>query len=264
MELNLTFLQECLFDDYNTVLKYIQAFNRKSFNINTGFLYVENKKADFGEDVRYTALNLSGIKLAGEYIAVSLYDKKRETVENNPLDGSIEFADDVPSITRLEFRIKGERKLGQEFDEGAGNFFLLSQEKLEEVFKKLVERYFIKPYENYYKESKTILSRIISNLNVSNNKNWKTDLIKEINSHKDSAGYPIVLENTDIDEYLEFDPTFKRNKKSYRMKIQDLLKNSNIFTVVSKNSYYILGNFMLKVYYLKSLSDNREIDYVIY
>lgn len=265
VELNLTFVQDCLFDDYNTALKYIQAFARKSFKINTGFQYTEDKKANFQKDglIKYTALNLSGIKLAAEYIVISLYDKKRETYENTPIDGEIKFADDIQSITRLEFRIKGENKLGQEFGSGAGNFFLLSQAKIEEVFRKLVERYFIKPYESYYKESQKILSNIISNLNVSNNKSWKTDFLKEINSYKDSAGYPIILESTDIDDCLEYDPTFKRNKKLYKVKLHNLLQKSGIFIFDNKNLYCVLGNFMLKVYYSKSLSDCREIDYVI-
>lgn len=276
LELNLTFHMECDFSDLKRPLQYYQKYIDARY-INSLYVYNGKKKKEFtwnDPEEKYAKLKLSGMQSKSKNIVVKLYDKAYETIydakyNKNPSQLiSFEKYARLPkkSLVRLEFKILGKaaifKYLSTTYLKG------LDQDKILSAYQKLIDHYFVAPYEKYYEESskklKTLFKRMANEHITRRGYNWKIWLLQEIRSEEiSSQNTPMCLESQDIEEFFWQVPTFAHDKNRYRKELYELLSTVHIFKKDYQNSYSILGNFFLKTRYFKGLSQSRRIGYTV-
>lgn len=286
VELNLTFRQNCKFDELMRSVSYYQNYTRK------GYTTKEFKAADEGivhfcvdmsdcytKDLftkkrkkierQYSRMKTTGFVTSSKSIIVKLYDKKEETMAYAAAHGyDLKFEGEDEAIIRLEFRIKNSGQLQNYFetDDRPVYFRKLSQERLEETYIDLVNSFFKHTYEKeYVPESTNALIAIISKLNTSvKGGRWKEGLVKTILSQEVwQKSTPALLTEKDIASVLQYNPTFARKPKKYLEILMNLLQEDDYYKKGQTRAYDMLYNFLHKTYNLKTLSEYRRAAYAI-
>lgn len=287
IELNLTFKQDCIFNELMRSVSYYQNYTRK------GYVTQEYKLADEGQVnfcanmkgvytkdqitkkkrkivQKYSKMKTSGLTTSADTISLKLYDKKEETIAYADSIGyELKFEGDE-AIVRLEFRIRNKDQLkryfGYEEEEDDVVLWDLSQKMIEDAYVRLVDVFFKKTYEDgYVKESMDALIGIVSTLKTSEKGGkWKQDIIKEINAQEVwQKSTPALLSEKDIASVVRYNKTFARRPNDYIKTIMELLKESDFYPKGQKNAYDMLYNFLNKTYNLKTLSDYRRIGFAV-
>ena len=277
IELNLTFVQNCDFNNLMRSVSYYQNYTRR------GYSTKEYKEAD-EESVIYDSkpdnrtrsklkiyqpnlrMCTTGFVTANQSIAVKLYDKKRETITYAEEHGySLEFENGF-SIIRLEFEIRNRKQLQKYFKSQDKLVFFddLSQADIECTYVTLVHNFFKAPYEEkYVPESICTLKNIIETLDTSRKGGlWKQELIREVLSQEIWAkATPALLSEKDILSVMKYNRTFATHPARYKKVLLELLKESSHFKRGQNTAYQMLYDFLNKTFYLASLSSNRELGF---
>ncbi len=285
VELNLTFRQNCDFNDLMRSVSYYQNYTRKGYvtkefkaadeeivyfcaNLDDCVSYdqVERKKRRIR--TKYSRMKTTGFTTSSKSVTVKLYDKKTETIAyagSNDYDLKIEGDE---ALIRLEFKIRNRDQLRRYFGTGDMDVFLwdLSQSKLEKTFTGLVDTFFKKTYENgYVPESTQALIGIVSSLDTSGKGGkWKQDLINAVLSQEIwQKSTPALLTEKDIISVIQYNKTFSRHPKKYQKILMDLLVESDIYKKGQQHGYDMLFNFLNKTYSLCTLSQRRRIGFAV-
>ena len=280
VELNLTFRQECDFNDLMRSVSYYQLYTRK------GYVTREFRTSDAGivsylgsnsRNIRekYNRMKVTGYTTASQSVIIKLYDKKAETIayaNSQKFDLRIEGN----SIVRLEFEIRNPDQLKRYFNTGDKPVYIkdLSQEKIESVYKNLVDIFFKTPYEGcttdehehcYVKDSLTTLRNIVSSLDTtSKGGKWRTDLIKAVLSEEIfKKATPALLKEDDLSDVIKYNKTFARHPAKYKKILHDLLQESETYKKGQAHAYDMLYNFLNKTYNLDTLSQYRWMGFIV-
>ena len=263
IEINTTFHMNCSMSDLCNSLAFYQNFTK----LDSRKYNVANKKSKNGVD--YTNSAYTGLGSIGSTIKVKLYDKALETAiaynkaNEGRSDKKLYFEDyeleQKPSLVRLEFELYKKEELEVYFD----NLSLcsLTQNDIQKAFDKLVNKFFIRGYEKYYDNAAKNIKRLLDSIDTSDKK-WKTTLLKELLSEGYSGNStPILLNEVDINGFIDSKPLFKVHPARYKKILMELLAEANIYPRFESDTYDILGNFFLRIY-AGQLSTHRLIVYM--
>lgn len=286
VELNLTFRQNCKFDHLMRSVSYYQNYTRR------GYITKEFKTSDAGivrcmdnimakcntEDdynrtkraveQKYAKMRSTGYVTANQSISVKLYDKKEETIAYAKSQGYDLKIEGDEAIVRLEFRIRNSGQLQNYFDTDAKPVYFskLTQEDLERTYVALVDTFFKSPYEKQYvPDSLKALTAIIKSIDTSKKGGkWKQELIREVLSQEIwQKSTPALLSEKDIISVMQHNKTFAAHPKKYREILLELLRESDTYEKGQENAYDMLFNFLIKTYYLRTLSSARRIGFAV-
>ncbi len=285
VEINLTFRQNCDFNDLMRSVSYYQNYCRK------GYVTKEFKASDEGivhfcadrrdcitEDLwkkkkrriihKYSKMKTTGFTTSSQSVSVKLYDKKEETIVYANSQGYDLKIEGDEAIIRLEFRIRNRDQLKRYFDTGKEPvyFWNLSQQKIEKAYIGLVDKFFKQAYEQgYVPESLNVLIGIVSALNTSERGGkWKQKLIKDILSQEIwQKSTPALLREVDIASVIQYNPTFARHPDRYKKILFEILRESEIYKKGQINAYDMLLNFLNKTYHLKTIGQRRRVGYAV-
>ena len=285
VELNLTYRQNCDFNDLMRSVSYYQHYTRKRyvtreykasdeemvhFCVDMGDCVTEDQIAKKKRRIRdrYSRMRTTGFTTSSQSVILKLYDKKAETIAYAKSQGYDLKIEGDESIIRLEFCIRNRDQLRRYFGTGDKdvNLWNLSQESIEKTYINLVDKFFKKTYEErYVPESIDALSGIISSLDTSGKGGrWKQTLIKEILSQEIwQKATPSLLTEKDISGVIQHNHTFARHPDKYKKIIVNLLKESDIYKKGQDHAYDMLYNFLNKTYALKTLSKRRRVGYAV-
>lgn len=284
VELNLTFRQNCDFNNLMRSVCYYQDYTRKGYvtkefkTSDAGIVrcmdYVMNgcrTEAEYNRKKRsiekqYVKMRTTGYVTSNQSVFIKLYDKKNETIAYAKSHGYDLKIEDDAAIVRLEFRIRNSGQLQNYFgtEKDPVYFFQLSQEKIEMTYVNLVDIFFKSTYENQYvPESMETLYNIVSALDTSSKGGkWKQDLLREILGQEIwKKSTPALLSEKDISSVMKYNKTFSRHPEKYKKVLFELLQESDVYEKGQKNAYDMLFNFLIKTYYLRTLSQHRRIGY---
>lgn len=264
IEINTTFHMNCSMSDLCNSLAFYQNFTK----LDSRKYNVANKKSKNGVD--YTNSAYTGLGSIGSTIKVKLYDKALETAiaynkaNEGRSDKKLYFEDyeleQKPSLVRLEFELYKKEELEVYFD----NLSLcsLTQNDIQKAFDKLVNKFFIRGYEKYYDNATKNIKRLLDSIDTSDRK-WKTTILKELLSEGYSGNStPILLNEVDINGFIDSKPLFKVHPARYKKILMELLAEANIYPRFESDTYDILGNFFLRIY-AGQLSNHRLIVYMV-
>lgn len=268
VELNLTFMQKCDFTELMRSVSYFQLYTRKGYKTSeykySSSAYVETRK----QREELGRMKCSGFTTANNSVALKLYDKGVETIGYaKSWNYDLRFEDKEHAIIRLEFSLRNRGQLRAYFgfrEHEPVLFSRLSQERIEDTYKSLVNMFFVEAYEEgYVPDSIRTLKLIMQHIDTTKKGGkWKQELIREILSQEIwSKSTPALLSEDDIVGVLKYNDTFKKRPGHYSGLIMDLLRESEIFPKGQNVAYDNLFNFLNKTYNLKSLSKYRRIGY---
>ena len=287
VELNLTFSQNCEFDKLMRSVSYYQNYTRKGYitkefkaadegivyfctdmsNCTTENQYMKKKRRI---EQKYSKMRTTGFTTSTQSISVKLYDKKEETIAYANSQGYDLKIEGDEAIIRLEFRIRNRDQLKRYFhtgeDEDAVYFWNLSQERIEETYKSLVDIFFKRTYEEgYVPESTKALIGIISSLDTTKKGGkWKQDLINAILSQEIwQKSTPALLTEKDIASVIQYNHTFARRPKDYKRILWNLLRESAIYKKGQEHAYDMLFNFLNKTYMGETLATKRRVGFAV-
>lgn len=285
VELNLTFLQNCDFNDLMRSVCYYQNYTRKGY-VTREFKASDEELIHFCVDFKdcvtedqftkkkrrirdkYSRMKTTGFTTSSQSVRLKLYDKKAETISYARSQGYDLKIEGDEAIIRLEFCIKNRDQLRRYFSTGDKdvNLWDLSQESLERAYINLVDIFFKSAYEDrYVPESRDVLIGIISSLDTSaKGGKWKQTLIKEILSQEIwQKSTPALLTEKDISDVIQYNVTFNRHPKKYKEILWNLLQESDFFKKGQAHAYDMLFNFLNKTYSLTTLSSRRRVGFAV-
>ncbi len=287
VELNLTFRQNCDFNELMRSVSYYQNYIRKGYvtkefkvqdegivhfctdmtDCKTVDLYKKKKRRI---EHKYSKMKTTGFTTSSQSVIVKLYDKKEETIAYANSQGYDLKIEGDEAIIRLEFRIRNRDQLKRYFyvkeDDESVYFWNLSQEKIEETYKNLVDIFFKKTYEEgYFPESINALIGIVSALDTTEKGGkWKQKLKDDILSQEIwNKATPALLSEKDITNVIQHNHTFARKPKKYKRILWDLLKESETYKKGQEHAYDMLYNFLNKTYSRNTLSTKRRVGYAV-
>lgn len=280
VELNLTFRQECDFNDLMRSISYYQLYTRKGY-VTREFRASDDLTISYGghssRSIRekYTRMKVTGYTTSSKSIIIKLYDKAAETIAYaESLGYTLKIEGNA--IVRLEFEIRNPDQLKRYFNTGDEPVYLknLSQEKIESVYKNLAAKFFRIPYEGrpgkahdhcYVTDSLTTLKNIVSTLDTtSKGGKWKVELVKAILSEEIfKKASPALLKEDDLSDVMKYNHTFARKPKQYKKIIHELLQESDNYKKGQEHAYDMLYNFLNKACNLKTLSPYRWMGFAV-
>ncbi len=279
MELNLTFRQNCDFNELMRSVSFYQVYPRKGYAVKE-YKISDEEAVQFGEEKSKKKSKLKDLKMKttgftasskAKSIVVKLYDKKEETIAYAADRGYDLRVEGDEALIRLEFKIRTNVQLKRYFHvnenaDGVYYFKDLSQERIEDTYKELVDIFFKEPYEKkYVPESLKVLKKIVSELDTSRKGGkWKQELIDTIRSQEIwKKSTPVLLSEKDIASVIKSNKTWAKRPNDYKKILWELLKESDIYPTGQRTAYDMLYNFLHKTYDFKTLSEKRRVGYAV-
>lgn len=173
---------------------------------------------------------------------LKIYDKAYELTNNNIHHNKLTFRNNK-SVVRVEFTLLDSTKIAKWFKNKSLTYLdNMTQDKLEEIFCSMIQKYLIDAYDNYAMYTQR---ELINKIKMVDTKPGGIDSFCN-NILNTNGGYknPLVISNTDLDFYICENEKMRKKEKYYKKRISEELRKRD--SSLSDDAYAILYIFFKK------------------